>query len=69
MSQIVRETTTTTSENTTKRLQYQLSVVRSLIVALTESTSLERTERDRLLAAAVTEAQKLEAFIGYWQKP
>lgn len=43
-----------------------LSTVRLLIKQLEAQKSLERTERDRLLAIAVTDAQKLEAFIGHW---
>ena len=45
-----------------------MHLIRELIEELEAQKSLERTERDRLISIALTEAQKLEAWIGYWLK-
>lgn len=59
------ENETTSVENEKTQQEELLFIVRHLIRKLNKFKSSERTDRDRLLAIAKTDAEKLEAFIGY----
>lgn len=59
----------TPDEKRAAALDRAFAHIQEVIVELQAAKSLECTERDRRLAIAVTKAQELEAWIGYWLKP